>query len=120
MVLWTSGTTGRPKAILHTHDDYLAIIDRVLGPLRAKPRDPQRPPSPNLIPVSMALNAGIYNALFGLRAGAPLVLMHGFDTATFAALIDRHAIRSTVLPPAALAMLFTGGHTGKLLLRPAP
>ncbi len=104
-VLWTSGTTGRPKAVLHAHEAYLEIIDRVLGPLRAKPREPSKPPSPNLIPVSMALNAGIYNALFGLRAGAPLVLMNGFDTGDFATLVARHQIRSTVLPPAAMAML---------------
>lgn len=104
-VLWTSGTTGRPKPVTHTHRGYLEIIDRVLDPLRSKSRHPDRPPSPNLIPVSMALNAGIYNALFGLRAGAPLVMMGGFDTSVFATLVERHQIRSTVLPPAAMAML---------------
>ena len=102
--MWTSGTTGRPKAIRHTHRAYLELLDRVLGPLRASDA-PRREPSPNLIPVSMALNAGLYNALFGLRAGAPLVLMDRFEPATFAALVRRFQIRSTVLPPAALAML---------------
>ena len=29
-VLWTSGTTGRPKPILHTHVAYLELLDRVL------------------------------------------------------------------------------------------
>lgn len=104
-VQWTSGTTGRPKPVLHTHVAYLELLDRVLGPLRAKPRDPSRPPSPNLIPVSMSLNAGIYNVLFGLRAGAPIVVMDRFSTTDFAALVARHGIRSTVLPPAAMAML---------------
>ena len=104
-VLWTSGTTGRPKPVTHTHDGYLEIIDRVLAPLRAEPGATTGPPSPNLIPVSMALNAGIFNALFGLRAGAPLVMMDGFDTPTFATLVGRHRIRSTVLAPAAMAML---------------
>ncbi|MFI5045893.1 MAG: class I adenylate-forming enzyme family protein [Acidimicrobiia bacterium] len=104
-LLWTSGTTGRPKPILHTHDGYVEIIDRVLAPLRAGRTDTGRSPSPNLIPVSMALNAGIYNALFGLRAGAPLVLMDRFDTTDFATLVARHEIRSTILPPAAMAML---------------
>ncbi len=105
LVLWTSGTTGRPKPVIHTHDGYLEIIDRVLEPLRAKPGARTGPPAPNLIPVSMALNAGIYNALFGLRAGAPLVLMDGFETSTFSTLVGRHQIRSTVLAPAAMAML---------------
>jgi acyl-CoA synthetase (AMP-forming)/AMP-acid ligase II len=111
---WTSGTTGFPKAILHTHAGYLELLDRVLGPLRAKPADPSRPPSPNLIPVSLALNAGIYNALFGLRAGAPLVIMDRFDTAAFAALVRRFAIRSTVLPPAAITMLNDDGAVSDL------
>ena len=33
-VMWTSGTTGAPKAIHHTHTAYLELLDRVLGPLR--------------------------------------------------------------------------------------
>jgi long-chain acyl-CoA synthetase len=106
MMLWTSGTTGKPKQVLHTHIAYRELIDRVLAPLTDTPNTAQRrPPSPNLIPVSLALNAGIYNALFGLRAGAPLVLMDRFSTAEFMTLVRRHEIRSTVLPPAAIAML---------------
>ena len=105
-VVWTSGTTGRPKPILHTHRAYLELLDRVLAPLRgSRPRDATKAPSPNLIPVSMALNAGIYNALFGLRAGAPLVIMDRFVAAELAELVARFGIRSTVLPPAAMAAL---------------
>jgi long-chain acyl-CoA synthetase len=107
-VTWTSGTTGAPKPILHTHSSYFELLDRVLAPLRGARRDdgaPPRPPSPNLIPVSLALNAGIYNVLFGLRAGAAIVVMDGFDTREFAELIARFEIRSTVLPPAAITML---------------
>ncbi len=104
-VLWTSGTTGQPKPVLHTHTAYLELIDRVLEPLRASPPRAGHEPSPNLIPVSLALNAGIYNALFGLRAGAPLVIMDRFETATFATLVRRFGIRSTVAPPAAITML---------------
>lgn len=111
-VLWTSGTTGKPKPVLQGHVGYLEFIDRVLAPLRAKAtrtttdrRGGSMPPSPNLIPVSMALNAGIYNALFGLRAGAPLVLMDAWSNHDFATLVRRHQIRSTILPPAAMVML---------------
>jgi acyl-CoA synthetase (AMP-forming)/AMP-acid ligase II/alkylation response protein AidB-like acyl-CoA dehydrogenase len=104
-VQWTSGTTGDAKAILHTHSAYLELLDRVLGELRAGEGKREAPPMPNLIPVSLALNAGIYNVLFGLRAGAPLVIMDRFETAAFAQLVRRFAIRSTVLPPAAIKML---------------
>jgi acyl-coenzyme A synthetase/AMP-(fatty) acid ligase len=58
-----------------------------------------------LVPVSVALNAGIYNVCFGLRAGAAVVLMAGFDTGEFSDLVHRFEIRSTVLPPAAMVML---------------
>ncbi len=66
---------------------------------------PTRRPTPNLVPVALALNAGIYNVLFGLRAGAEVVVMDRFEPRPFAELVARFAIRSTVLPPAAMAML---------------
>lgn len=101
-VTWTSGTTGLPQPVRHTHAGYLELLDRVLGPLRGTGG---KAPAPNLIPVSMALNAGLYNALFGLRAGAELVIMDRFEPHEFAALVRRFGIRSTVLPPAAMAAL---------------
>lgn len=102
-IVWTSGTTGKPKPILHTHNGYLELLDRVLGPLSGSARSGS--PTPNLIPVSMALNAGLYNCLFGLRAGAAVVMMDQFTPEKFAELVDRFQIRSTVLPPSAMVML---------------
>ena len=104
-VQWTSGTTGDPKAILHTHTAYLELLDRVLGELGGGAQRRESQPTPNLIPLSLALNAGIYNVLFGLRAGAAIVIMERFDTGVFAELVGRFGIRSTVLPPAAITML---------------
>lgn len=102
-VMWTSGTTGAPKPILQAHSAYREILQRVMGSLRTKSA-PDRP-SPNLVPVSLALNAGIYNFLFGLMAGATVVLMERFDPEDFAVLVARYGVRSTVLPPAAMTML---------------
>jgi long-chain acyl-CoA synthetase len=104
-VTWTSGTTGTPKPIRHGHAEYLELLDRVLGPLRGSARDPARPPTPNLVPVALALNAGIYNVLFGFRAGAPVVILGRFEPQRFLAVVRNFGIRSTVLPPAAIAML---------------
>jgi long-chain acyl-CoA synthetase len=106
LVQLTSGTTGRPKPVLLEHRGVLELIDGVLATLRGgrAPRS-DRPPMPNLVPVSLSLWAGIYQVLFALRAGSPVVLMEGFDTRAFADLVRRFDIRSTVLPPAAMAML---------------
>lgn len=104
-VTWTSGTTGVPKPVLHTHVAYLELLDRVLHQLQGSNRKPGRTPTPNLVPVSLALNAGIYNVCFGLRAGAEVVVMDRFAVDAFADLVRRFEIRSTVLPPAAMTML---------------
>ncbi|MGH9232847.1 MAG: class I adenylate-forming enzyme family protein, partial [Acidimicrobiales bacterium] len=103
IVSLTSGTTGPPTPVPLLHAAVLEGIDQVLGTLRARPGG--GPPMPNLVPVSLSLWAGIYQVLFAFRAGAPVVVMEGFDTATFAGLVRRFAIRSTVLPPAAMVML---------------
>jgi acyl-coenzyme A synthetase/AMP-(fatty) acid ligase len=106
VVLWTSGTTGAPKPIVQTHRSYLEMIDRVLDPLRATSgRAATGRATPNLVPVGLTLNAGIYNVIFGLRAGAAVVVMDHFDPVSFAELVRRFEIRSTVLPPAAITML---------------
>ena len=113
LVQFTSGTTGRPKPVLLTHSGVVTLLDGVIGKLRggratveaADRATPAKAPMPNLIPVSLSLWAGIYNVLFALRVGAPVVVMDGFDPAELAALVERFGIRSTVLPPAAMVAL---------------
>ena len=61
---------------------------------------------PNLVPVSLSLWAGIYQVLFARVVGAPVVrderVRHGGVRASSS---TQFAIRSTVLPPAAMTML---------------
>jgi acyl-CoA synthetase (AMP-forming)/AMP-acid ligase II len=102
LIQFTSGTTGPPKAVLLTHSGVLDLLDGVIRSLRTKPSGSAMP---NLIPVSLSLWAGIYQVLFAFRVGAPIVIMPQFDTTSFAELVRRHGIRSTVLPPAAMTML---------------
>jgi acyl-CoA synthetase (AMP-forming)/AMP-acid ligase II len=119
IVLTTSGTTGAPKPVVLNAASVLAGIDTVLGSLRGAPRPseaapgsaarveaaPSRTPPPNLIPVPLALWAGVYNTLFAFRAGAGVVLLDPFRTSAFADAVRTHAIKSTVLAPAMITML---------------
>jgi acyl-CoA synthetase (AMP-forming)/AMP-acid ligase II len=99
----TSGTTGAPKAVVLRHDTVSELLDTVIGSLRGA-RD-GRAAMPNLVPMSLALWAGIYQVLFAFKIGAPVVLMAQFDAPEFARLVAHYGIKSSVLPPAALVML---------------
>jgi acyl-CoA synthetase (AMP-forming)/AMP-acid ligase II len=108
LLQFTSGTTGPPKPVPLRHATVLDLIDRLLAKLRgAKSASAKgdRPPMPNLVPLSLSLWAGIYQVLFAFRAGSGVVLMDRFSPTDFAALVKRHQLRSTVLPPAALTMV---------------
>ncbi len=105
LVSFTSGTTGTPKPVPLLAARVMEGLDQVLATVRTKPANDDRPPMPNLVPVSLSLWAGIYQVLFAFTVGAPVVVMDNFDTLEFASLVRRFAIRSTVLPPAAMVML---------------
>jgi acyl-CoA synthetase (AMP-forming)/AMP-acid ligase II len=105
LVQTTSGTTGRPRPVPLRHSTVLRLLDGVIGTVRGSAGDrAERPPMPNLIPVSLSLWAGIYNVCFAFRVGAPVVVMERFDPRELARLVRRFEIRSVVLPPAAMAM----------------
>lgn len=108
LLQFTSGTTGAPKPVPLRHSTVLDLIDRLLTKIRGpRPERAQsdRAPMPNLVPLSLSLWAGIYQVLFAFRAGSGVVLFERFSPTEFAAMVKRHQVRSTVLPPAALTMV---------------
>jgi acyl-CoA synthetase (AMP-forming)/AMP-acid ligase II len=112
MVLRTSGTTGRPKAVLLRHQSTIDALDSSLRKLarRPGPRSPRRPSDPgtvrvNLIPLSLALWGGIFNTLFALRAGFGVVLLDRFTPVALRDAIRTHNVKSTVLAPAMITSL---------------
>jgi long-chain acyl-CoA synthetase len=113
LVQLTSGTTGRPKAVPLRHSRVQSLLDGVVSKLGAgassgagrNSSEQGRRPTPNLVPVSLSLWAGIYQVLFAFTVGAEVVVMPQFGTREFVRLVRRFSITSTVLPPAAMAML---------------
>lgn len=106
LIMRTSGTTGASKAVELRHDGTLeglrTVVQKLTGSGTAR-----RASTPNLIPVSLALWAGIYNILFAFSVHAAVVLLPTFSTNGLADVVRRFQIKSTVLAPAMMQMLAT-------------
>jgi acyl-CoA synthetase (AMP-forming)/AMP-acid ligase II len=108
LIMTTSGTTGPPKRVLLGHDSARASVDSALQKIRsgaAGRSAPRRAPMPNLVPMPLALWAGIYNTLFAAQVGAAVILLHPFSTGEFADAVRTFGLRSTVLAPPMITML---------------
>jgi len=109
LIMTTSGTTGPPKRVLLEHDSVRASVESALRKIRgggARASDgPSRAPMPNLVPMPLALWAGIYNTLFAAQLGAAVILLHPFSTTEFADAVRTFGLKSTVLAPPMITML---------------
>ena len=78
-VLYTSGTTSRPKGVLVTHAAYLHCGDVVAGHLRLRPEDR------NLVVLPLFHgNAQYYSTMSALVTGASIALAPRFSASRFA------------------------------------
>ena len=91
LVLYTSGTTGRPKGVLHSHVT-LARIVRTSGDFWGI-----RPGEATLMPSPVTHVSGYANGLEApMLSGTRTVLMESWNAAEALALIDRHQLIGTV------------------------
>jgi cyclohexanecarboxylate-CoA ligase len=98
-IVWTSGTTGEPKGVVHTHNTGLCGLDRKLRRIRVGQNDAM------LVMVPIAHHIGIYAMhMLGL-AGVRLVLMESWNANTGVELIERTRITFTSGPPTFLVDL---------------
>jgi acyl-CoA synthetase (AMP-forming)/AMP-acid ligase II len=100
LVLFTSGTTGLPKAVPITHD----AIDRRIREYRA-PFDPERPASVSLMCVPAFHVGGLLGLILNLYSGDTTVIQPRFDAGEWLALVERHRVASTFLVPTMLARI---------------
>ncbi|XAP79483.1 AMP-binding protein [Citromicrobium bathyomarinum] len=91
MVLYTSGTTGRPKGVLHSHTTLDHVLDHSAAHWGVDAGDTLIMPSP------VTHISGFANGLeMPLVRGTRTILMERWDAAEAVALIDRHRVSGTV------------------------
>jgi len=107
MVLYTSGTTGTPKGVLHSH----VTLSRILK--RSADHWGLRPGEATLMPSPVTHISGYANGLEApFVCGTRTVLMEAWNAAEALALIERHGLVSTVAATPFLVELANAAREG--------
>ena len=105
VLLFTSGTTGRPKAAIHSHEGMLmAALDHLIL-TRGRHDDVCLAATP------FFTAGGMMRTLNWTHLGQTMVVMPRFDEAAALALVERHRITTTIMVPTMLARLLDA-HNG--------
>jgi long-chain acyl-CoA synthetase len=97
--LYTSGTTGLPKGVEITHDNFLGTLQQGLADVAMTET------SVNLVCMPLFHIAGSGWGLVGTFHGAPMVLIRDVDPPMILDAIERHRVTHALFVPAVLQIL---------------
>ncbi|MBX5473238.1 MAG: AMP-binding protein, partial [Acetobacteraceae bacterium] len=101
LIIFTSGTTGKPKGVVLGHDRFAAKLDVLQNLLHFIADDTI------LLPLQLVFVFGLWVALLTLKAGARLELMGKFSPAALRSRLAGATVLAAV--PSMLRTVFTGG-----------
>ncbi|ULE35384.1 AMP-binding protein [Mycobacterium sp. IDR2000157661] len=111
MILYTSGTTGRPKGVLHTHNSIHALIRQIGDHWHVAPGDTFLVPSP-----IAHIGGSIYAFECPLLLGSTAVLMDRWDPgAAVSLMLTEHATHMAGATPFLDGLLAAAEHAGSRL-----
>ncbi|GAB4005092.1 AMP-binding protein [Nocardioides ultimimeridianus] len=90
LLIFTSGTTGEPKGVMHTHNTMVAANDPLPGRLGVGPDSVL-----HMASTLAHLTGFLYGARLNVQNGATCVLQDVWDAATFVELVEKHGITYT-------------------------
>jgi long-chain acyl-CoA synthetase len=111
LILYTSGTTGRPKGAVNTHANVIVQnVEHHVAALGIGEDDRF------LVTTPLAHRAGIARLINALGLGGTLVIMQKFDATEALELIEREAITVAGLPPTVIRMMLPSLREGRTRL----
>lgn len=110
-IFFTSGTTGLPKGITHTHRDFVDGARKVASAYAKsdtyRPRTAPAHLAPGVVFNPFGHTAGYGRLGFRLWIGRPSILLPRFSVAAVRSILDRYEFDSLQLSPAMVYMLAT-------------
>ncbi len=104
-ILFTGGTTGRPKAVSVTHGGIQASLARLAQVSKGRPGPYEAVPpevGPNLVALPLFHGGGQHTLLFAFHVGRAAVLWERFRVSTLSRLLDEHRFDNLFLLPTML------------------